>query len=169
MEFLTMSRPLKLILAAILFAGAGVLTPLLTDLPLVRTSLGNAPAVLPFAILAAILCVRPVLTMPVVAVLHCLVWTGAFWLAVYLDSDAPHWNMLAAGLVGGLGVALSTAIGCPKLWRIRAILALAATGAVAAVPFEMQLFTQGPDASMMWPFAIWQAAVGTLLYALSER
>jgi hypothetical protein len=165
---MTMSRPLKLILVAVLFAGAGVLTPQLMDTAPLRTSLGNAPAVLPFAILAALLCVRPVLLMPVVAILHCAVWSGAFWLAIALDSGIPHLNMIAAGLVGGLGVAASTAIGCRKLIRVRSFL-MAAVGAIAALPFQVPIFMQGPDASIVWPFAIWQAAVGTLLYALSER
>ncbi|MGA3026965.1 MAG: hypothetical protein ABSF98_19585 [Bryobacteraceae bacterium] len=164
-----MSRPLKLILAAVLFVGAGVLSELLMDTALTKTFLGVAPAVLPFAVLAAILCVRPALLMPVVAILHCLVWAGAFWVAVALDRGTPHANMCAAGLVGGLGVAAATAIGCRKLIRARPLLLLAGVGAVAAVPFQLPLFAEGSDAAMAWPFAIWQAAVGTLLYAMSER
>ena len=164
-----MSRPLKLILAAVLFAGAGVLSEMLMDTAVTKTLLGVAPAVLPFAILAAILCVRPALRMPAVAILLCLVWTGAFWVAVALDHTIPHANMCAAGLVGGLGVAASTAIGCRKLIHIRPLLLLAAAGAVAAVPFQLPLFTQGSDMDMAGAFAIWQAVVGTLLYAMSER
>jgi hypothetical protein len=163
-----MSRPLKLILAAVLFAGAGVLTVQLMDTALKKTFLGNAPTVLPFAILAAILCVRPAPLMPVVAILHCLVWTGAFWTAIALDQRTPHLNMCAAGFVGGLGVALSTAIGCRKLIRARPLLLLAAAGAVAALPFQLPLFT-GSDVEAICPFAIWQGVVGTLLYAMSGR
>ena len=164
-----MSRPLKLILAAVLFAGAGVLSKLLLETALTRTFLGVAPGVLPFAILAAILCVRPALRMPVVAILHCVVWTGAFWVAIALDRAIPHGNMCVAGFVGGLGVAASTALGCRRLMHIRPLLLLAVAGAIAAVPFQLPVFTQGSDAAMAWPFAIWQAAVGTLLYAMSER
>jgi hypothetical protein len=107
--------------------------------------------------------------MPVVVILLCLVWAGAFWTAIALDQRTPHLNMCAAGLVGGLGVAISTAIGCRTLIHARPLLLMAATGAVAALAFQLPFFTQGPDAAMVWPFAIWQAAVGTLLYALSGR
>jgi hypothetical protein len=163
-----MSRPLKLILAAVLFAGAGILSELLMDTAFTKTFLGNAPAVLPFAILAVILCVRPTLLMPVVAILLCLVWAGAFWVAVALDNRTPHLNMYAAGLIGGLGVAVSTAMGCRKLIRARPLLLLAAAGAIAAVPFQFPLF--GSDwMNMAGAFAIWQAVVGTLLYAMSDR
>jgi hypothetical protein len=160
-----MKRPVKLVLIALLFAGAGVLTEQLADTAITRTFLGNAPAVLPFAILAALLCVRPPWLMPLVAVLHCAVWSGAVQIAVSLDGPAPKLNMCVAGLAGGLGVALATAIGCRKLFRVRPLVLLAATGAVAAIPFQLG----GPDSLMSLDFAVWQGAVGTLLYALSER
>jgi len=160
-----MKRPVKLVLVALLFAGAGVLTELLADTAITRTFLGNAPAVLPFAILAALLCVRPPWLMPLVVVLHCAVFTGAVQVAVSLDSPVPQINMCVAGLAGGLGVALATAIGCRKLFRIRQLALLTATGAIAAIPFQIG----GPDSLMPLDFAVWQGAVGTLLYALSER
>ena len=163
-----MSRPLKLILVAVLFAGAGVLSSLSMNTDFTRTFLGGSAAVLPFAILAAILCVRPAWLMPVIAILVCAVWAGAFWLAVALDHPAPHLNMYAAGLVGGSGVAAATAIGCRKLIRLRPLLLMAAVGAIAALPFQTPVFTQS-DSEMTWAFAIWQCAVGTLLYALSGR
>jgi len=160
-----MKKPVKLIVIALLFVGAGVLTELIADTPLMRTFLGNAPAALPFAILAALLCVRPWWLMPVVAILHCAVWSGAVQIAVALDSPAPQINMCVAGLAGGLGVALATAIGCRKLFRVRPLLLMAATGAIAAIPFQIG----GPDSLMPVDFAVWQGAVGTLLYALAEK
>ncbi|MGD0619827.1 MAG: hypothetical protein ABSB67_19430 [Bryobacteraceae bacterium] len=163
-----MSRSLKLILAAVLFAGTGALTELLAGAPLTKTFLGVAPAVLPFAILAAILCVRPVVRMPLVVILICAVWAGAFWLAVALDRGDSYLNMFAAGLVGGLGVAVATSIGCRRLIHIRPLCLLAVAGALAAAPFRWRLLPQD-DAAMICAFAIWQVAVGTLLYALSER
>ena len=159
-----MKKPVKLILIALLFAGAGVLTELAADTAIVRTFLGNAPAVLPFAIFAALLCVRPWWLMPLVAILHCAVWTGAVQVAVALDSPAPQVNMCVAGLAGALGVALATALGCRKLFRARPLILLTATGALAAIPFQIG----GPDSLMPLDFAIWQGAVGTLLYALAE-
>jgi predicted neutral ceramidase superfamily lipid hydrolase len=163
-----MSRPLKLILAAVLFAGTGALTDVLAGTWLTKTFLGVAPAVLPFAILAAILCVRPVLRMPLVAILICAVWAGAFWLAVALDRGDSYLNMFAAGLVGGLGVAAATAIGCRRLIHLRSVCLLAAAGTLAAAPFHWRVLPQD-DAAMICAFVIWQCAVGTLLYALSER
>ena len=160
-----MKKPVKLIPIALLFAGAGVLTELAADTAIVHTFLGNAPAVLPFAILAAVLSVRPPWLMPVAAVLYCAVWTGAVQIAVLLDSPAHYMNMCIAGLAGGLGVALATAIGCRELFRFRPLALLTATGAIAAIPFQMG----GPDSLMPLDFAIWQGAVGTLLYALSGR
>jgi hypothetical protein len=159
---------LKLIIAALLFAGAGALTELLAGTPLTKTFLGVAPAVLPFAILAALLCVRPALLMPLVAILICAVWAGAFWLAVAFDRGDSYLNMFAAGLVGGLGVAVATSIGCRRLIHVRPLCLLTVTGTLAAAPFHWQAFPQ-EDAAMICAFAIWQSAVGTLLYALSER
>jgi hypothetical protein len=158
----------KLIFAAVGFAGAGVVTELLMDTAFTKTFLGVAPAVLPFAILAVVLCVRPAVLMPVAAILQCLVWAGAFWVAVALDRGSPHLNMCAAGFVGGLGVAAATAIGCRRLLHIRPVLLLAAAGAVAAVLFQLPMFT-GNGMGMAWAFAIWQCAVGTLLVAMSRR
>ena len=163
-----MSRPLKLILVAVLFAGAGVISELLMGTVLTKTFLGVAPAVLPFAILAAVLCVRPAWRMPIAAILICAVWAGAFWIAVALDQRTPHANMYVAGFAGGLGVTISTAIGCRKLIRARPLLLLAVTGAVGAIPFQWPLFTEN-DWGMVVAFAIWQAGVGTLLYTASER
>lgn len=163
-----MSRPLKLILAAVLFAGAGALSELLMATALTKTFLGVAPAVLPFSILAVILCVRPALRMPIAAVLICAVWAGAFWLAVALNRWDSHANIFAAGLLGGVGVAASTAIGCRRLIHPRSMFLLAAVGTLAAAPFQWPLFTEN-DPGMVGAFAIWQAAVGTLLYVLSER
>jgi hypothetical protein len=163
-----MSRPLKLIIAALLFAGAGALTELLAGTPLTKTFLGVAPAVLPFAILATLLCVRPALLMPLVVILICAVWAGAFWLAVALDRGDSYLNMFVAGLAGGLGVAAATAIGCRRLIHIKSFCLLASAGTLAAAPFHWQVFPQD-DAAMFCAFAIWQSLVGTLLYALSER
>jgi len=159
-----MTRPLKFVLIAVLFAGAGVLTEQLVDTAFTRTFLGIAPVVLPFAILAALLCVRPWWLMPLVAILHCAVWSGAVRIAESLDSPTYRLNMCVAGLAGGLGVALATAIGCRKLFRVRPLALLAATGALAAIPFQIGW----SDSLMPLNFAIWQAAVGTLLYALAE-
>jgi hypothetical protein len=159
---------MKLILAAALFACAGVLSELLMDTRITKSFLGVAPGVLPFAILAAVLCVRPVMRMPIVAILHCLVWAGAFWVAVALDQRTPHANMIVAGFAGGLGVAAATAIGCRKLIQARPLLLVAAVGAVTAIPFQLPAFTEG-DLGMAAAFAVWQAAAGTLLYAMSER
>jgi hypothetical protein len=164
-----MSRPLKLILAAVLFAGAGALSDFLMGTRLTQTFLGVAPAVLPFAILAAVLCVRPAPRMPVTAILICAVWAGAFWTAVALDRGDSWLNLFAAGLVGGLGVAGATAIGCRRLIQARSVCLLAAAGTLAAAPFRWQVFPQHDDASMVCALVIWQAVVGTLLYALSER
>jgi hypothetical protein len=163
-----MSRPLKIVLAAVLFAGAGALSEVLMGTALTKTFLGVAPAVLPFAILTAILCVRPAWRMPVVAILLCAVWAGAFWLAVALDRGDSYLNMFAAGLAGGLGVVVATAIGCRRLIHARSVCLLAAAGTLAAAPFRWRVFPQD-DVAMICAFVIWQAAVGTLLYALSER
>ncbi|HTP88963.1 MAG TPA: hypothetical protein VMJ34_18555 [Bryobacteraceae bacterium] len=156
-------------LVAVAFAVAGVLSELLMGTAITKTFLGAAPAVLPFAILAAVLCTRPLYLAPVTMCLHCAVWTGALWLAIALDSRVPQLNLCIAGMAGGLGVAVAGMLGCRKLMRARTVLWLGAVGAVAAVPFQIPIFTQGPDSYMIWPFAIWQAAVGTLLYARSGR
>jgi len=163
-----MSRPLKLTIAAVLFAGTGALSELLMSTDLSQSIPGLATTVLPFAMLAVVLCVRPALRMPIAAILICAVWVGAYWLAVALDRGDSYLNMFAAGLVGGLGVADATAIGCRRLFNIKSVCLLAAAGTLAAAPFHWQVFPQD-DAAMICAFVIWQVAVGTLLYALSER
>jgi len=156
-----MTKPIKLVLVALLFAGTGVLTEVLIDTGITRTFLGNAPAALPFAILAVLLCVRPAWLTPLVAILHCAVWTGAVQIAVALDQPAPQVNMCVAGFAGGLGVSLATALGCRKLFRVRSLALIASAGLIGAIPFQIG----GPDSVMPIDFAVWQAAVGTLLYA----
>ncbi len=163
-----MSRTGKLLLAAVLFAAAGVLSELILGTGISDWFLGVAPGVIPFAILAAVLCVRPKLRMVITAILICAVWAGAFWVAVALDQRTPHANMFVAGFLGGLGVAVATGIGCRNLFRARPLLMLAAAGAVAAIPFQWPGFTEG-DVGMAVAFAIWQGVVGTLLYKLSDR
>jgi len=154
-----MKRLLRLVFVAIGFAGTGVLTERLFDNVLGWTS---SLAVLPFGILAGILCVRPLPLIPVVAALHCGVWFLAFHLAL---SSSTHLALplLSAGFIGGFGVAAATSIGCRRLFDLR-ILALTGLAGAAVAPLFV-LYNRGGSYPL---FAVWQATAGTVLYAFSR-
>jgi hypothetical protein len=133
---------------------------------------------LPFAGLCAVLFLRSpraipavALSVPVYAVAHFVAIEAALFLG---------WTyflpMCVAGFVGGAGLALSFGIGHRRLVSPRRLLRVATVGAVAAIPFGLWLrmyilrvnVPQDPlqPLRLLYSFAIWQAAVGTYLYAV---
>jgi hypothetical protein len=133
--------------------------------------------VLPYCLLLACFCVRPFYLIPVSILGYLVSWRVSF---VAIDGmqnllsrafvttagDVPffvralYWAV--PGLVGAIGVAVSTGIGARSLLWWLPILATGCLGAMTAVIFV----TQGPVALYIG-FALWQAAVGACLYWFS--
>jgi hypothetical protein len=128
------------------------------------------PPGIPFGLVAAFWLVRPWKLWPVSIVLIDLVWIGSVHTAIALMSDKrTYLAMAVAGLIGGLGVAIATGIGCRTLLSIPSLAMAAIAGGLAALPFGW--WVQGSEKNAFAGvacFAIWQAAVGTTLWARSS-
>jgi hypothetical protein len=123
-----------------------------------------------FALLTALLLLnspRKIIAAPLIIVL---------WLAMYLSLGLASFavdtgGLWAAGLVGGLGVSLAVAIGYRKLRSVLYLPLGGVIGALAAFSFGTSLHScdgidPEPVLRVHLSFAIWQAAVGTYLYAV---
>ena len=131
---------------------------------------------IPFALLSALLfmrTVRAILVIPLIVG----VWIAAYSSAVNLSGRAgqdPYlFPICVGGLVGGLGLALSVSICHRRLLTPPFLVAALILGAVAALPFASWLRAEfswhdGPLVRIRegCAFAIWQAVVGTCLYAV---
>jgi hypothetical protein len=127
----------------------------------------------PFGIVAAWLCVGRVAPGIVLVILDAVVWQLAYRIAVKFGADGPTLQRVAAlylaGLVGGLGVSLATALVKRQAPAMRAVGISALAGGVCGLPFAWWLIAGNqapiPDrASAALCFAIWQAAVGVCLW-----
>jgi len=77
-------------------------------------------------------------------------------------------GVVVGGFVGGLGLVLSVSMCHPKLLSLKYPVVGAVIGAVSAQLFEPSIstqFSEHPESPFL-AFAIWQAAVGTYLYAI---
>ncbi len=162
---------------AILFAFCGACSSLLFPM---RNRVYDPLLPLPFALLCALLFLRRLRAILAVA-LSVPVYNAAVLSAV-LVTPFLGWAyfppMCLAGFIGGAGLALSFGIVHRRLLTGRCLLRVASIGAVAALPFVFWLAhlvrMNDPDDSQqplrrMWAFAIWQAVVGTYLYAICTR
>jgi tryptophan-rich sensory protein len=74
------------------------------------------------------------------------------------------------GMVGGFAVTLSAAIGQRRLLAPKYLIAACSIGAISSIPFGFLPDDHSKDAFVLWiPFAIWQAAMGTYLYAICKH
>jgi len=127
----------------------------------------------PFGIVAAWLCVGRVAPGIALVILDAVVWQLAYRIAVKFGADGPTLQRIAAmylaGLVGGLGVSLATALVKRHAPAMRAVGICALAGGVCGLPFGWWL-DGGKQAPIPgWAvaalcFAIWQAAVGVCLW-----
>jgi hypothetical protein len=172
-------RPLRAIPVALLFAASGWLTywlyitgersahahDFLTDTWFyLRTGL-------PFAIASTALWVRPAPWMPLIALLDCVAWFAAYWVAIFLWPRAGTFpGMAVAGMVGAVGVTLFTGLACRRLWSSRWLLRAAIAGAVAGLPFALFSSTDStPNQNVLvWAFPLWQLVLGVGFY-LTDR
>ena len=102
-------------------------------------------------------------------------WVAAFWAALAFGVDnRAYLSMCVGGLTGGIGLCF-----CDFLarWRfqVRRLLGISFTGVLAALVFvpSFDWFSTGhpdqaPPLGVVAAFAVWQCAVGSYLYALSD-
>jgi hypothetical protein len=166
-------EPLRYIAVALLFAACGYWSAayLLGDkFPVYMPMMLPVP----FALLCALLflhTVRVIIAAPLVIA----VWPVAFWTAKFVGMSRGGDDVTPAcvgGLIGGLGSVLCASIGCEKLISIRPLFGGSLIGAISALPFSpwLNLFYSNlngpPPPPPFAAFAIWQAVVGTYLYAI---
>jgi hypothetical protein len=128
---------------------------------------------IPFALVCAGSFLRGVSVGVVLATIsYAAIWPGALWSAVGLNSlwDNPRLAICVAGAIGALGLMAVTAILFSDLIELRYLVAAVVLGAIAAVPLAMN---ERPNGSLAVPaavgFAVWQAVVGTYLYAIFRK
>ena len=87
-------------------------------------------------------------------------------LVLHILSDAIP--VLVGGALGGLGITLSCAVQYRQLLSRSRLIGAALIGGLAALPFSSLVAPFGrPDPRLVvLAFAIWEAAVGTYLYAI---
>lgn len=124
---------------------------------------------MPFALLSgALLLGTTWKTVPAVLV-TCAAWLAAHSIAVRtVNIGSPYFGFCLAGLAGGLGVALADSICRPKLLAPKHLAAAALIGSAAGLPFGAWAMRSESATYLayMGSFAIWQASVGTYLYAV---
>jgi hypothetical protein len=173
----------KSLRAAILFAVGGALAFLLSNFihPMLPrwarlqgiTDLTVIP--IPFAVLSAVLFLRTWKALAAVP-LNVMVWFVAYAISRQgSDRAQDNFWILVAGVVGGVGVALSDSVCCPHLLSPKRLSLVAFIGFVAAVPFAAlkanALIIGSPAIGVLilCAFALWQASVGTYLYIVCTQ
>ena len=98
------------------------------------------PAGIPFGLLAAYLFVRSWKLWIIAVVLIDLVWIASERAAVFsiADHNADYYpGMAGAGLLGGLGVAASTGLGCRALLSLRSLAGASGAGGPVGAALRM--------------------------------
>jgi ABC-type thiamin/hydroxymethylpyrimidine transport system permease subunit len=122
----------------------------------------------PFALLCTLLFLRTLWAILIVPWMA-LAWLAAIITAVQVAVRVGIWLPPACvgGTVGGLVVALSAAVAKDQLRSLQNLVVAGIVGGIAAVPFGFWLWGNSQQPLGLWlSFAIWQAAVGTYLYAI---
>ena len=126
-------------------------------------------AVVPFAGCCALLFLR---TWRVILVVFLI---GAVWLvaensAAYLlvrgGVAGSRSGICVGGLIGGVGLVLSGSTCYRRLLSPKYIFGGAVIGSMGALPLTFFLDRNGPPSLWVLGFAIWQAGIGTYLYAI---
>ena len=138
---------------------------------------------IPFGVISALLFLRSARAILVVP-LYILVWFAAFSVAMemgmFWTPQSDYLPMCIAGSIGGLGVCLASGIVNRCLLSPRYLLGAGLVGCVAALPFVLWLDQKNAAERMsmnatgdawqplrfLCSFAVWQAGVGTYLYAV---
>jgi FtsH-binding integral membrane protein len=173
------NRRTGILIVAIAFALSGAVSALISSILI--SSGPNLPQWIvyfvgvPFAIVSMLFFSASSRQAPVLLVLNSAAWIVAYFTYLYvgylsLSSSLQYLLWCAPGFVGGVCVALATAIGRRNLFRITKIIVVALIGLVTGMLF---FAFNGVDAPPPWriyaDFAVWQSAVGVTLYLLSAR
>jgi len=159
--------------AALLFGVCGAASCHLLDLG----DWANYVFPIPFGLLAAWLSVGSVAPGIALVVLDAVVWQAAYHLATRFGAEGPTVQRVAAlylaGLVGGLGVSLATALCQRRAPAIRGTGIVALAGAVCGLPFAWWVISGNQAPIPDWAFStlcftIWQAAVGACLVCVAQ-
>ena len=128
----------------------------------------------PFALLCAVLFLRTgriILAAPLMIAVWVAACVAATWTGMARAQDVFS-PVYVGGIVGGLGLVLCASICYWRLILPKYLFGGAVIGAVSALPFApwLRLYTSHlnspPPTPPLLAFAIWQAAVGTYLYAI---
>jgi hypothetical protein len=133
------------------------------------TNLSMVP--IPFALLSVALFLRS-WRAAIAVPLNVVVWWCAYGLCGPPSSPWPIPPLFVAGAVGGLGVALSDSMCCPRLLSPKRLLYAALIGLGAAAPFFVLSLRAviprigGPFLVILLALStgVWQASVGSYLY-----
>lgn len=154
---------------------SGVVTALIANRPMGDTFWPSYPVGLPFAALTAVLFVRPWKRTAISFVVTSLVWQVAYFGALFThDALRDYGSMIAAGWLGGLGVAGSMMLGCPRIRDIGRTALVGILGAIAAIPFGMWMAhffdVRHPGLTdlqlLIGCFTIWQLVVGFGVFSI---
>lgn len=136
---------------------------------------------IPFALLCSVVLLRKWWVLIAAPVMVAVVWPVAYFVATGVGMSTGDGVMpgCAGGLVGGFGLVLCAAIGHRRLFSwlyvlgggvIGSLTGLAFAPFVEAYNFHIEHSINGRfDAeppSLLFAFAVWQAVVGTYLYAI---
>ena len=128
----------------------------------------------PFALLCTLLFLRmwrALFAIPLIAAVWFVAKFTAVSLAVRLGTVGDREAVCVGGLIGGLGLVLCVSTCYGRLLSPKYLFCGAVIGCFSALSFAPWLRTtypnsDGPDPLFLLAFAIWQAAVGTYLYAI---
>jgi hypothetical protein len=125
---------------------------------------------IPFGAVCSFRFVRPRSWFALTLGLDCAVWVAAYRVGVGLSGFNPYLGMALAGLLGGLGVTLSTGLGCRILYSRRTVAIAGLVGAVAGAPFGL-VFGRSDQENIILAicFPLWQVVVGMWIWMNSER
>jgi len=174
--------PVRYLAVALLFTicGAWTATHLLTSGWWVFPDQIRKMAAVPFALLCAILCIRTwrfICAVPLMVVVWYISARAGDFVGFFLADHIPFLPGCVGGFIGGLGLVLSLATCYGRLLSLKYLLRAAAVGTASALPFAFWTVAYAPLNSIhrdVFPllvpaFAIWQAVVGTYLYAICTK
>ena len=150
--------------AALLFGVCGAASS-----QLVHFDWGTWVLPIPFGVLAAWLFAEGALPRVLLVALTWAVWLGAYRTGLVMGSEGGSLRkllaMCLAGLIGGFGVTVATAIARRTTPSPGGLVAVAAAGTICGLPFAAWLIAGNesriPDwAQMLVSFTVWQGAVG---------
>jgi hypothetical protein len=174
----TFQTALRYLGAAIVFGicgalSAAVLLPVPGGFPF-RQTFGNYLLGLPFSLLCTLWFMRTPRAVLIIISMS-LTWIVSYRVATIVgmiyDPPYPFLAAWVGGLIGGLGLTLSAAIGWKRLLTPRHLIVGCAVGWLSALPLGIWLganesINSATPSTLYCAFGIWQAATGMYLYGI---